>query len=316
MGYPRRWDVRPPAGAVSPGRDICGVASNRSQVYASPSPVTLSVLEDIRLTQLTTFLRYPGSKRRMLTFLADHLPSAKAIAGRFIEPFVGGGAIYFHLRPKRAILADINPELIELYRGISANPDRVWRIYRSYPRGKAAYKRVRAVSVDRLSLPQRAARSLYLNRTCFKGMWRHNLAGRFNVGYGGESRRRALTRTSLFAISDLLASARFRCCDFEPTVELAGSSDYLFLDPPYRPGAKEQTTEHYAGRQFTFKDHVRLAAVLRAANKRNVRWSMTISGHPAIRKLYTGFSMTSIPNGTGQQIGILAKSPGEILIAN
>ncbi len=268
------------------------------------------------LNQLTTFLRYPGSKRRMLAFLSEYLPAAKMIDGRFIEPFVGGGAIYFHLKPKNALLADLNPELIDIYRGIAKNPERVWRIYREYPRGKAAYKSIRAAEVDTLSLSQRAARSLYLNRTCFKGMWRHNLAGRFNVGYGGECRRWVITRKNLFALSTLLSTARLKCSDFEPTIFAATSEDYLFVDPPYRPGAKEQTTEHYVGRQFTFRDHKRLAEALRAADKRNVRWSMTISSHPDILKLYQGFSATSIPRGTGRQIGSLAWNSGEVLIAN
>jgi len=275
-----------------------------------------SVARAVTLNKLTAFLRYPGGKRRMLAFLSEHLPIAKQISGRFIEPFVGGGAIYFYLRPKNALLADLNTELIDLYRGISENPDRVWRIYRTYPRGKTAYQRIRAASVNDLSLLQRAARSLYLNRTCFKGMWRHNLSGRFNVGYGGESRRWAITRRDLFSISTLLSSAHLRCCDFEPTIAMAKPGDYLFLDPPYRPGAKEQTTEHYTGRQFLFADQKRLASALRAADKHNVRWSMTISDHPAILKLYAGFSVINITRGTGRQIGVQARNSGEVLIAN
>lgn len=252
----------------------------------------------------------------MLAFLSEHLPTANAITGRFIEPFVGGGAIYFYLQPRCALLADLNPELIELYRGISESPDRIWRIYKAYPQGKAAYQRIRAAKVQDLSLPQRAARSLYLNRTCFKGMWRHNLSGRFNVGYGGESRRWAICRGDLFSISRLLSSAHLQCCDFEQIIALAKPGDYLFVDPPYRPGSKELMTEHYTGRQFAFKDQKRLASALRAADKRNVRWSMTISDHPAILKLYPGFSIKRIPKGTGSRIGILAKQSGEVLITN
>jgi site-specific DNA-adenine methylase len=104
-------------------------------VYATDSfPVwQFRHVDEMRsLNQLTTFLRYPGSKRRMLAFLSEYLPASKMIAGRFIEPFVGGGAIYFHLQPKNALLADLNPELIDLYRGIVKNPERVWRIYRAY----------------------------------------------------------------------------------------------------------------------------------------------------------------------------------------
>jgi len=268
------------------------------------------------LSQLTTFLRYPGSKRRMLAFLSNYLPTADSISGRFIEPFVGGGAIYFHLQPTKALLSDLNPELIDLYRGISDNPDRVWRIYRAFPRGKRAYKVIRAATVDELSLSQKAARSLYLNRTCFKGMWRHNLAGRFNVGYGGESRRWVIARRHLLSIARLLCSAKLECCDFESTISDASAGDYLFLDPPYRPGAKEQTTEHYTGRQFTFRDHKRLASILRSADKRNVQWSMTISDHPDILNLYKGFHRRNIPRGTGRQIGAFVNNSGEVLIRN
>lgn len=268
------------------------------------------------VTQLTTFLRYPGSKRRMLRFLSAYLPAASSISGRFIEPFVGGGAIYFYLRPKRALLSDLNPELIDLYKGIAENPDRVWRLYRAFPRGKKAFTVIRAANTNGFSLSQRAARSLYLNRTCFKGMWRHNLAGRFNVGYGGESRRWAIARKNLFTISTLLSCAHLRCCDFERTIDGARSGDYLFLDPPYRPGAREQVTEHYAGRQFTFPDHKRLASVLRCADRANIQWSMTISDHPAILKLYKGFRVINIPRGTGRQIGAIVKHSGEVLIMN
>lgn len=252
----------------------------------------------------------------MLSFLSDRLPRAEDIVGKFIEPFVGGGAIYFYLQPKRALLSDLNTELMELYRGIQGSPDRVWRIYRKYPRGKEAYKHIRGLIVEDLTLAQRAARSLYLNRTCFKGMWRHNLEGRFNVGYGGESRRWSIARKHLFTIADLLSAVRLKCCDFEPTIESAKCGDYIFVDPPYRPGAKEQTTEHYTGRQFNFRDHKRLASALRSADKRNIRWSMTVSDHPDILKLYRGFSITGIPVGTGRQIGIMARNSGEALIAN
>src|SRR4029077_12779442 len=194
----------------------------------------------------TTFLRYPGSKRRMLSFLADHLPNPASIPGRFIEPFVGGGVIYFHLRPRSAVLADVNEELIELYRGISANPGRVWQVYRQYPNTKRGYQKVRDMAVNRLSLPQRAARSLFLNRTCFKGMWRHNLNGKFNIGYGGQSRRWAIRRRDLFEISRLLRTAFLECSDFEPIIARARKADYLFLDPPYRPAEREQLHQHYS----------------------------------------------------------------------
>lgn len=267
------------------------------------------------ITTITTFLRYPGSKRRMLDFLAGHLPSATSISGRFIEPFVGGGAIYFHLRPRAALLADINVELIELYRGIQRSPRRIWQIYRSFPNTKQAYRQIRDRDPRAFTFLQRAARSLYLNRTCFKGMWRHNLEGKFNIGYGGQSRRWAIRRRDLIEISARLRKATVRCSDFEPIIADAKPNDYLFLDPPYRPGQKEQLHQHYSDK-FSFEDHHRLAACLRQAHKRGIRWGLTISNNRDIVHLYKGHKLTRIPEGASSRIGIKTRDSGEVFISN
>ena len=263
-----------------------------------------------------TFLRYPGGKRRIMSFLDEHLPPTKDIAGKYIEPFVGGGSVYFHLRPKKAILADLNTELIDLYRGIRLAPDKVWRIYRRLPMTKKGYNEIRRLRHCELDLPNRAARTLFLNRTCFKGMWRHNSDGEFNVGYGGQARRWVIARKDLFAVARALRNASLASADFESIINEANAGDFLFLDPPYRPGEKEQLHNHYVGRKFTFDDHLRLARCLRHADKRGVAWLMTISGHPDIVKLYSKFETLDVPRGTGRKIGVLANNSGEVLISN
>jgi DNA adenine methylase len=262
------------------------------------------------------FLRYPGSKRRVLSFLTERLPSKAQILGKFVEPFVGGGAIYFCLQPRKAVLADLNRELVDIYLGICRNPDSVWRFYRTFPATKAGYRKIRSLDHDELSRSRRAASSLYLNRTCFKGMWRHNNKGRFNVGYGGQSRRWAISRKDLFRISELLTNAEILCSDFERTVSTANANDFVFLDPPYRPGAKEQVHSHYGCEQFSFADQQRLSSCLIAADKKGIRWSMTNSAHRAVRKMYKGFRQTLLPSGTGRRIGEMIKHPGEVLISN
>jgi DNA adenine methylase len=267
------------------------------------------------LKQLT-FIRYPGGKRRLISFLDGHLPSTHKISGKYIEPFVGSGSVFFHLRPGKAILADLNAELIDLYRGIRSDPDRVWRRYRSLPTTKKGYNQVRKLKHLDLDLRNRAARTLFLNRTCFKGMWRHNLIGEFNVGYGGQARRWVISRKDLFAIARALRNASLKCSDFEFIIEEANSGDYLFLDPPYRPGEREQLHDHYVGKEFTFNDHVRLARCLKAAHSRGVAWSMTISSHPDITKLYKRFHIQPIPRGTGRKIGVRLNNSGEVLVSN
>jgi DNA adenine methylase len=252
----------------------------------------------------------------MLHFLATHLPKSSAIKGRFIEPFVGGGAIYFYVQPYGATLSDVNAELIEIYSGVRRSPQRVWDIYRNYPGTKRAYKHVRDVEIERLTPLQRAARSLFLSRTCFKGMWRHNLKGKFNVGYGGQSRRWAVSRADLFSISTLLRTATLKCSDFEPIIAAAKPGDFLFADPPYRPGEKEQVHDHYSAKRFRFGDHKRLASSLREADKRGVEWLLTTSSHPAIVRLFGGFTTIPIQNGTGREIGSRNNDSGEMLITN
>jgi DNA adenine methylase len=268
------------------------------------------------MQDLTTFLRYPGSKRRMLDFLRSRLPSPSGIRGRFVEPFVGGGAVFFNLRPRRAILADLNPELIRLYAGIRANPERIWEIYRSYPSHKSGYRSIRALDPSGLTGLQQAARSLFLNRTCFKGMWRHNRKGRFNIGYGGQDRRWAITRRDLIAIAKLLKRATIRCSDFEVIIDSTTADDFLFLDPPYKPGKREEIHQHYIGRQFSYSDHVRLANALKKAHDRGVAWALTISDHGAITRLYKSYAIETIPKGTGTRIGTIAWDSGEVLIRN
>ncbi len=122
---------------------------------------------------------------------------------------MGGGAIFFAMNPKKALLADANPELIDLYRGIRLYPETVWEKYRDFPSSKRGYYKVRAWEHDDLELADRAARTLYLNRTCFKGMWRHNSSGQFNVGYGGQDRWWTIGEECLKAIANRLRRAAF-----------------------------------------------------------------------------------------------------------
>ena len=213
--------------------------------------------------QSVTFLRYPGGKQRMLRHLLFYLPSQCSINGRYIEPFVGGGAVFFALQPQQAILSDINLELIELYRGIETNPEEVWHLFQTFPSTKEAYYAIRNSSIAELGLIERSARTLYLSRTCFKGMWRHNGHGQFNVGYGGQDRRWVITRETIMEASKRLRHAILEVNDFETVIDSSLESDFMFIDPPYRPGAREMLREHYAYCQFSYDDHKRLARVLK-----------------------------------------------------
>lgn len=263
------------------------------------------------------FLRYPGGKGRLLSEISLHLPRTATIKGNYIEPFVGGGSIFFYQRPQRAILCDLNQELIELYNGIRLYPHKVWQTFESFPSGRESYYSVRDRDMKKMPLYFRAARTLYLNRTCFKGMWRHNPSGQFNVGYGGEDRRWVINHENLVKIANILRKAEVSCSHYEETISRASKRDFVFLDPPYKPGEKDLLEGHYSNGKFSFDDQKHLAdELIRSSMKRKFRWLMTNSDHPEIRRLYEGFKIIRIKTGTGNMPGILAKNSSEILISN
>lgn len=261
-----------------------------------------------------SLLRYPGGKQRYVCYFSHLLPLEPQSVRTYVEPFLGGGSVFFHVNPEKAILSDINRELVDLYLGIRKNPHIVWELYSRYPANKAGYYKIRSLNRDDLHLLERAARTLYLNRTCFKGMWRHNNNGEFNVGYGGQERRWVIGPDDLCAVAQRLQHAVLLCCDFEETIASCREGDFLYLDPPYRPGEREQLHAHYMFGEFNFEDHKRLASCLREATERGVEWVMTNSSHPDILALYSDYSMFRLDRGTGSSPGQITIDPGEMVI--
>lgn len=263
------------------------------------------------------FLRYPGGKSKLLSYLVNHIPINKNIKGTYIEPFVGGGSVFFHVNPDKALVSDLNSELITLYKGIKLYPHKVWETFESFPSGKAAYYDIRNKGTDGKVLYYKAARTLYLNRTCFKGMWRHNSNGDFNVGYGGEERRWVITYQNIVELSKIFRKTEIINSDFEDVILNASKNDFIFLDPPYKPGEKDLHELHYCSGKFLFGEQVRLADTLKRLPKsKHIRWAMTNSSHKDILKLYKDFHIKKIPFGTSGKPGIQTNNSNEVLITN
>lgn len=262
------------------------------------------------------FLRYAGSKRRSLPYIIQFFPSPELITGRFVDPFLGGGVVFFTLSPNQALLSDINRELIDLYRAIRQDPYKVWEIFAAYPSTKLAYYDIRNTKVDQLDLISRAARTLYLNRTCFKGWWRYNANGQFNVGYGGQERRWAISQNHLVVVSHKLENALLQDGDFESVVDSCQAGDFIFADPPYQPGEREMSHEHYVYNQFCHNDYKRLAASLQRASVRGVQWAVTTSSHSDILTLFSGTQVIHLPKDPHKKLKASIKGSGEVLICN
>jgi DNA adenine methylase len=264
-----------------------------------------------------TFLRYAGSKRRLLSYIKEYLQPPNLIPGRYIDPFVGGGGVFLSLDFNKALLSDINRELMDLYRAIKQNPVGVWSIFESYPSTKHDYYRIRNdEKVGQLDLIARAARTLYLNRTCFRGWWRYNAQGQFNVGYGGQGRRWAITKDDLVAVSCKLANATLQDGDFENVINSSQSDDFVFADPPYQPGERGMSHEHYVYSRFGYDSYRRLAETLKNASARGVRWAVTTSSHSDIVSLFPNTNIIDLPKDPFKRLRDDLEGSGEVLIRN
>jgi DNA adenine methylase len=227
------------------------------------------------------FLKWAGGKRWLMQ---AGLPRPHGFE-RYVEPFLGGGAIFFGLRPERALLSDINPALIELYEVMRDMPDALRKCMEAHHRqhNHDHYYEVRAQRPE--SRVDRAARTLYLNRTCWNGLYRVNRRGEFNVPIGTKTAV-VMPDDDFGAISTLLKQVDIICCDFELTIDQTKAGDFLFVDPPYTVKHNMNGFVKYNECIFTWADQVRLRdAVSRAAN-RGAAVVVTNADHTSIIELY------------------------------
>lgn len=230
------------------------------------------------------FLKWAGGKR----WLADsrRLPIPETY-NRYIEPFVGGGAVFFHLRPSDAILSDINEELIELYRVMRDEPN---KLFAELERHQASHSKDHYYSVRESSPEQRiakAARTLYLNRTCWNGLYRVNLRGDFNVPIG--TKDTVIFEGEDFSVfSEALQNAEIFVTDFEASVNRAEEGDFLFIDPPYTVKHNFNGFLKYNERIFSWADQIRLRDSLSRAIQRGAAVVVTNADHASVRELYEG----------------------------
>lgn len=229
-------------------------------------------------------LKWPGGKRWLAPWLADLVRDN--LTGRYFEPFLGGGSLFFRLRPNVATLSDVNRELIETYAAVRESYLMVARELSRMPVSVHDYYAIRG------SRPQsqvgRAARFLYLNRTAFGGMFRLNRAGEFNVPYGGGARTpESLCRVGVLrGVADLLARTDLRHADFEPIMSRAGSGDVVYCDPTYTVVHNNNGFIRYNEDNFSWDDQKRLALVARSAQRRGAFVVVSNAYHRAVRQLY------------------------------
>lgn len=234
---------------------------------------------------LKPFLKWAGGKRWLFESGQFSLPEFK---GRYFEPFLGGGAVFFETQPKNPILSDSNSRLIELYTVIRDDLVELERQLRKHAQQhcKEYYYETRSKEFKKPAA--RAAQFLYLNRTCWNGLYRENLKGQFNVPIGTKQTV-ILESDNFLAWSKALQGSRLECRDFEVAIDDADEGDFVFVDPPYTVRHNVNGFVKYNQNIFAWDDQMRLCNALRRAAQRGVSFAMTNADHASIKELYKGF---------------------------
>lgn len=257
------------------------------------------------------FLKWAGGKQA----LADQiLPLVPSSLQRWIEPFVGGGSLFFRLAPKAAILNDRNAWLMETYQAVRQDWREVARKLDRFINTEEEYLRIRAIDPKTLDPLTSAAHFIYLNKTCFRGLYRVNQKGHFNVPYGRYVRR-SYDPLILEASARALADAELLSKDFAEVLDSATPADFVYLDPPYYPTSPTSDFDRYTPWKFGDQDHVRLASACRTLCKRGVPFLLSNSDVPRVRGLYEGFRIQALD--VRREINLKAgrRSLTELLIA-
>ena len=229
------------------------------------------------------FLKWAGSKRQLLAQFQDHLPSRY---GRFIEPFVGSGALFFHLRPRRALLADNNERLVRTYRGLRDDPERVIELLGGYPYDRGFYEELRARDIDAEDDAAVAAWMIYLNKTGYNGLYRVNSKNRFNVPFGRYEAPNVCDAPNLRACAAALAGVEIELSDFEAAARRARKGDLVYFDPPYVPLSTTSSFTAYTHEGFGDPEQQRLRDLALELRGRGVQVLVSNSAAKRVYELY------------------------------
>jgi DNA adenine methylase len=238
------------------------------------------------------FLKWAGGKAKLIPQYSPHFPRSFST---YYEPFLGGGAIFFHLLPKRSILMDINPELVNVYRCVRDRVEELIGLLREHRdrHNPTYYYFIRSWAEG--GEVERAARLLYLNKTCFNGLYRENSKGQFNVPLGRYKNPGIFDPDLLRATSAVLQTAEIWENPFETILHYARTAqDFVYFDPPYYPISSTSNFTAYNRYSFNQEDQIRLRNTFVELAQRGVRVMLSNSDCPFVRELYQGFNIQTI----------------------
>jgi len=238
------------------------------------------------------FLKWAGGKTKLLSKLMEYIPKD---LDTYLEPFLGGGALFFHLQPKNAILIDSNKELINCYKVVRDNVEELIDYLSHHYNDENYYYQIR--NIDRLSYyekwnsVQRASRFIFLNKTCYNGLYRVNSKGYFNVPFGGYKNPKILDMDNLRNCSKSLKNVNILNYSYYHSISFDG---FFYFDPPYLPLNATSNFTQYTKEGFDYKDHIMLRDTCIDLDKSNKKFMVSNSSSPLILEMYKNFNINFV----------------------
>lgn len=268
------------------------------------------------------FVKWVGGKRQIMSSITKFMP--KNIKNyKYIEPFIGGGAVLFHLQPKNGIINDFNEELINTYQVIKNNLDELIEDLKTHENTSEYFYDIRSLdredNFEELSKVKRASRVLYLNKTCFNGLYRVNNAGEFNAPFGRYKNPNIVNEPILKAVSNYFNSNNIKILtgDYSEALKLADENSFVYLDPPYHPISEGSNFTGYVQGGFNMYDQVDLRVACDELNKKGIKFLLSNSASPFILDQYKCYNIEIVKakraiNSNGSKRGDV----DEVLIRN
>ena len=275
------------------------------------------VLEQLK-SETYPIVKWVGGKRQLMFELIKNMPKSY---NRYFEPFIGGGALFFELQPEQAYISDLNEELINLYSVVRDNVDELIKDLSKHEVSKEYFLEIR--NIDRteqyteLSDVERASRFIYLNRTCFNGMYRVNSQGQFNVPFGHYKNPRIIDENNLLNCSELLKKTEIKCADFSEILTKVKKGDLVYFDPPYVPLNDTSSFTSYTKDGFDINMQFKLRDVCDELDNKGVRFMLSNSDTKLVNELYVNYEIKKV--FASRQINANADGRGkitEVLVRN
>ncbi len=271
---------------------------------------------------VTPFLKWVGGKRQLMPSIVELLPKNIKVLN-YVEPFIGGGAVLFHLQPQNAVINDFNEELINVYDVVKNNLNELISDLKKHKNDPEYFYEIRGLDrsndFENLTPVERASRIIYLNKTCFNGLYRVNNAGEFNSPFGRYKNPNIVNEPTLKAVNKYLNNNNviIRNDDYATVLEELDERTFVYLDPPYHPISESSNFTGYVQGGWNIFDQVRLRDACDKLTEKGIKFLLSNSSAPQIQDLYENYRVTTVKanraiNSNGADRGEV----NEVLIRN